>query len=538
MKHHLVVWFMLLFSSSLVAQFDYMPLAYDFDVLYTGQLYQKQTDLHTSVRPLRRTEVYRITHVDSSLQSLRYKGKFWNTWVGRALFSDHFIQVRTADFDLSIDPLVDFRYGRERSTDEYKYHNTRGVYIQGRIGKQVTFMSSFTDNQARYPDYVNGFISTTGVVPGQGEATVFNNTAWDFRNAFGVVSYTPSKYFNFSLGQGRVFFGEGHRSAFLGDGTFNYPYFRIETTVWKIKYINLWTQMLDNRKEVEINNESKRKKWVSAHYLSYNVNSRLNLSLFEAVVYGSDTNNRGLEASYFNPVILFRPIESANGSDAANVILGFGASYKLFDGVMVYGQLSFDEIVFGELFEANGSWRNKYAYQLGVKLRNAFAVENLHFRFEYNAARPYTFQHMSGRVLSNYGHFQQPIAHPWGANFNEFVFQAHYRYKRIVADIQLNMGRTGLDTGTSNWGKDIYKPYATRERDTGNKIAQGVTNRIMYVEARLGYLLNPSYNLRFEGGIVLRNQTFEDPSFSNQDYNGTYVYVGMRTGLFNNYYDF
>jgi hypothetical protein len=205
---------------------------------------------------------------------------------------------------------------------------------------------------------------------------------------------------------------------------------------------------------------------------------------------------------------------------------------------MAYGQLSFDEIVFGELFEANGSWRNKFAYQIGVKLRNAFDVENLHFRLEYNAARPYTFQHMNRRVLSNYGHFQQPLAHPWGANFNEIVFQVHYRYKRIVGDLQLNIGNTGIDTGSSNWGKDIYKPYDTRERDTGNEIAQGVKNSIMYVEARLGYLVNPSYNLRFEGGIVLRNQTFEDPSFSNQDYNGLYVYVGLRTGLFNNYFDF
>ncbi len=206
--------------------------------------------------------------------------------------------------------------------------------------------------------------------------------------------------------------------------------------------------------------------------------------------------------------------------------------------MMVYGQLSFDEIVFGELFEANGSWRNKFAYQLGVKLRNAFDVENLHFRLEYNVTRPYTYQHMNRRVLSNYGHFAQPIAHPWGANFNEFVFQAHYRWRRIVGDLQVNYGNIGLDTNNSNWGQDIYKPYDTRERDTGNEIAQGVTSTVMYVEARLGYIVNPSYNLRLEGGVVLRNQTFENPAFSNQDYDGIYVYLGLRTGLFNNYYDF
>jgi hypothetical protein len=417
MKRLLAFCFALVITVPAIAQHEYMPLAYDFGVLYSGNLYQKQTDLHTSIRPLRRSEVYSLTNVDSTLQSLRYKGKFWNSWVGRAFFSDHFVQVRTEDFDLSIDPLLDLRYGQEQGGEEYKYHNTRGVYIQGRIGKQVTFMTSISENQARYPDYVNSFISESGVVPGQGDAKEFNNTAWDFRNAFGIVSYTPSKYFNFSLGQGRVFFGEGHRSMFLGDGTFSYPYFRIETTVWKIKYVNLWTQMLDNRRVVEINNEAKRKKWVSAHYLSYNVNSRLNLSIFEAVVYGSDTNNRGIEASYFNPVILYRPIESANGSDAANVILGFGASYKLFDGVMAYGQFSLDEFNLGELFGGEGSWRNKFAYQIGVKLRNAFDVENLHFRLEYNAARPYTFQHMQRRVNIKLWSFSATHRPPLGCQF-------------------------------------------------------------------------------------------------------------------------
>ena len=520
---------------SLFAQHEFLPLSYDYEMLYSGSIYGKETDLHTSIKPFRRSEVYPVVNVDSNLQSLRYKGKFWQTWVGRALFSDHFIQVRTKDFDLSIDPLVDFRLGKEQGSEEYKYQNTKGVYIQGRIGKQVTFMTSFTDNQARFQDYVNAFVSRTGVVPGQGDAKVFNTTAWDYRNAFGVVSYTPSKYFNFSLGQGRVFFGEGHRSTFLGDGTFNYPYFRIETTVWKIKYVNLWTQMLDNRKSVEVN-QAKRKKWISAHYLSYNVNSRLNISLFEAVVYGSDTNNRGIEASFFNPIILYRPIESSNGSDAANVLLGLGASYKLTDGLMVYGQFTLDELVFGELLKQPGSWRNKYATQIGLKYLNALGLKNLNFRLEYNTIRPYMYQHI--RPLTNYGHFQQPIAHPWGANLSEVVFQTHYRYKRIIADLQFTYGKTGLDTNGSNWGKNIYLSYYTREQDDNNEIAQGLTNTVIYVEARLAYLLNPSYNLRFELGAVLRRQSFENPAFSSSNYSKPYLYVGLRTGLFNNYFDF
>ena len=525
-----------LLGLELSAQHEYMPLAYDFDVLYGGVLYKKDVNIHSSIRPLRRSEVYKYTNVDSTLQALRWKGKFWNTWAGRAGFSDHFIQVRTPDFDLSIDPLVDFRYGRERgSINESQYINTRGAYIQGRIGRQITFMTSLTDNQARYPDYVNSFVQTWGVIPGQGEGKVFNSTGWDFRNAFGLVSYTPSKYFNFEIGQGRVFFGEGHRSTILGDGTFNYPYFKIETTVWKIKYVNLWSQNLDLRKSVEVN-QANRKKWVAGHYLSYNVNSRLNISLFEAVVYGSDTNNRGIEASYFNPLIFFRPIEDANGSDAANVILGMGASYKILNGLMAYGQFTLDEFVLGELTSGNGSWRNKFAYQLGLKYLNAFGVENFHLRGEINATRPYMYQHTT--PLTNMGHFNQPLAHPWGANFREVIFQAHYRYRRITTDLQVTTGQKGLDENGSNWGGNIYLSYYDREQDLNNTIAQGVTVNVLYVEGRLGYLVNPSYNLRLEGGAVLRSQT---PEIANAAYTydkGPYIYIGLRTALFNTYFDF
>lgn len=534
-KTTLAVVALVLLSISVKAQFHYMPLSYDYTALYTGKLYKKEVDIHSSIRPLRTAEVNKITNVDSTLKSLQYGGKFFSSWVGRALFSHHFIEVRTDDFDLSIDPLLNFQFGKEQnSVNSYQYVNTRGFYIQGRIGKQVTFMTSFAENQARYQDYINTYIDKTGVVPGQGEARKFKDTGFDFANAFGSVSYTPSKYFNFSLGQGRVFFGEGHRSMFLADGTFNYPYLKVETTVWKIKYVNLWTQMRDLRPSVEVNQQN-RKKWVSSHYLSYNVNSRLNLSLFESVVYRSDTNNRGIEIGFFNPIIFFRPIEFSQGSDIANVILGFGASYKLTDGLMAYGQFSLDEFVKAEFFSQPGSWRNKFAWQLGLKYLDAFGVENLHFRGELNSVRPYMYQHSS--VLSNYGHYGQPLAHTWGGNLFEAIFQAHYRYKRVIADLQINLGRTGLDTNGSNWGKDVYISYYERERDNNNKVGQGVAVNIMYVKASLAYLVNPSYNMRVEGGAIFRSQQFVSTA-DGSDYNRPYIFVGLRTALFNNYFDF
>lgn len=522
-------------TTTAFSQHAYMPLAYDYDMLYASHIYNKNANLHTSVRPLRRSEVLEVYNADSALQSLAFKGKFWQTWVGRKLTAEHFLSVDVPGFELSVDPLIDLRYGREKgSISQYQFQNTRGAYIQGKIGSQVTFMTTFTDNQARYPDYVQNFISNQRVIPGQGLAKEFNGDSWDFRNAFGLVSYTPSKYFNFELGQGRVFFGEGHRSMILSDAAFNYPYFKIETSVWRIKYVNLWAQQLDIRRSLEIN-QANRKKWLSMHYLSYNVNSRLNISVFETVMYGSDTNNRGIEPSYFNPIIFYRPVESANGTDAANVNLGLGASYKIWNGFMVYGQLTLDELVLREFLQQPGSWRNKYAYQVGFKYLNAFKITNLNLRAEYNVIRPYTFQHI--RPLTNMGHFGQPLAHPWGANFNEVVLQLHYHYKRWIVDGQINIGKRGYDKNGENWGSDLYQSYYDRVQDDNNEIAQGDAANLLFIEGRLGYLVNPAYNLRLEIGGQMRNQT--GATNTALDYTkGPFVYFGFRTALFNNYFDF
>ena len=208
------------------AQFDYLPLSNDFELKYNHLLYDKESNIHSSIRPFRTSEVSQIVNVDSVIEEDFYSNKFSQTWFGGALFNKHFVEVRTEDFDLSLDPILNFNVGKERGgSSNYTYTNTRGVYVQGRIGKQVTFMTSFAENQSRFPDYVTSFVNGSKVVPGQGQGRVFKEDGFDYQNAYGIVSYTPSKYFNFSLGQGKHFFGEGYRSMFLSDGTFNYPFF-------------------------------------------------------------------------------------------------------------------------------------------------------------------------------------------------------------------------------------------------------------------------------------------------------------------------
>ena len=47
--------------------------------------------------------------------------------------------------------------------------NTRGVFIEGNIGKYFYFYTDFLENQAVFPNYYNDFIFERKVVPGQGK---------------------------------------------------------------------------------------------------------------------------------------------------------------------------------------------------------------------------------------------------------------------------------------------------------------------------------------------------------------------------------
>jgi hypothetical protein len=59
------------------------------------------------------------------------------------------------------------------------------------------------------------------------------------------------------------------------------------------------------------------------------------------------------------------------------------------------------------------------------------------------------------------------------------------------------------------------------------------------MEGSIAYIVNPAYNLRVEAGGIYRRTTIET-TFPGSNYNPDptlYFYLGLRTGLFNRYYD-
>lgn len=489
------------------------------------------SDQHTSIidfNPYKFNE-----YTDSLIQTMQFQSNFAkNNWLGRKLFNENFIHIKKEDYNIIINPLVDFSVGNDNNLDNLTYINRRGVQVKGNITESFSYYTDFLETQQLFPLYVTNFIDSLNVVPGQGPFKQFGeNGAKDFGIASGYLNFQPNKYFEIQFGRGKNFFGDGYRSFLLSDNSFNYPYLRLTLNLWKLKYVVLYSQQKD------INNRYSDgtfvNKYTTAHFLSYNVSKSWNIGLFEAVVYADEDRTRGYDISYLNPIIFYRPVEFALGSLGGNVIIGLNTKFKLTNNIHAYGQITLDELNTRRLSEGDGWWANKFAWQIGFKSFNTF-IPNLTIQSELNFARPFIYSHRD--ELQSYTNYNQSLAHPLGANFIESVTFINYRRKRFFAQLEFLFAQQGLNPLGINLGSDILISSNSRFQEFNNSILQGDLATNVFIDAKLGYIINPNYNLVFEIGITNRNYEVENRPELN--INTNHIYAGLKTDLFQYYYDF
>ena len=518
-----------------------LPFTHQNYALFDKNINEIGIETHTSVKPYTANEVSYFFNLDTYNKSL-FKNK--TSWWGRKFWNENMVEIHDEDFSLILNPIADVRLGKDTQSDlNYTYQNTRGINVVGTIGKQVSFSATIFENQGRFADYYNQYaesIKPSGgnpaMIPGIGIAKEFDSQAYDFMSADANISYTPSKFFNFQMGYGRNFIGDGYRSLLMSDGASPYPYFKINTTFWKLKYTNIYTSLKDVNDYATLE-KTYGSKYIASHYLSLNLTKRLNIGLFESVVW-ANTNNRGFDANFIVPIIFYRSVEFNSASKTGNALMGATAKYKFTNKIYAYGQFILDEFSINDMTKMNQSWKNKNGYQLGFKYFDAFSVKNLTLQAEYNQIRPYVYSHSS--PLTNYGHNNQSIGHNWGANFRELIGIARYTYNRWFAEGKLIFGERGLDKNNLNYGGNIYLDYdENRPYDTSVAVAQGAKITQLNAELQIGYIINPSANLKLFTHLMYRNLS-SDYSLAtlNQTPTTTWFSVGLRSDLFNWYFDY
>ena len=518
-----------------------IPLSHEMYTRFDAAMNRIGTNTHTAQKPYIYSEVNRYYDFAEENGKLI---KERSTWLGRKWWNEHFVTLKGEDYWFTLDPGVDLQVGQDFDNDLSTYNNTRLVNFRGGLGKIVNFSATVLESQGRFADYVNSKTRSfapdggnPGIVPGRGIAATFKEDSFDYPVATGHVSITPSKYFNLQLGHGKQFIGDGYRSLFFSDNATSFPFFKLNTTFWKFKYTNTWMSLRDVRSEVTADG-SFRTKYIANHYLSYNVTERLNIGLFESVIWEND-NDRGFDFNYLNPVIFYRAIEFSTGSRGGNALLGLSGKYKVSNNVNLYGQFLIDEFSTSDVFGGKGSYKNKTGYQIGAKYYNAFKVNNLYLQAEYNRVRPFTYSHNS--VILNYGHNNQPLAHTLGANFSEFVAIARYRKDRWYGDAKFIVAKRGLElneAATPFYGGNIYGTEDNRLSDDGNDLGQGNATDFFHAELESGYLINPTTNLKVYASLIYRDFNPEVNNILHSSASTVWFNVGLRTDLFNWYYDY
>jgi len=511
--------------------------------------------LHTSAKPYNRFFVALHAEDMNEVQGayFRQKDRFnqyylykdnseWTTWglikskrpIFKKLYeykADFLFTKVYSDFLIKVNPVFHFSMGSDfGDSDNIQYINSKGLSIRGLVSEKLGFHAFVTDNQVSVLNYVKGryLHGTYAAVPNEGRFKLFSSSVSDsfaegvdYYSAKGYITYQPIERIRMQFGYDKNFIGNGIRSLFLSDFSANHLFLKVNTKVWKFNYQNLFMQLIAPHQYGL--DQLLPTKYASMHHLSFNVTKWLNIGAFESVVF--DREN-GFELHYLNPVMFYRAVEFQLGSPD-NVLLGIDWKVNFLRHFSFYGQFMLDEFRFSDFISNNGWWGNKNGFQLGLKYIDVFNVSNLDWQLEYNQVRPYAYTHHT--AAGNYTHFNQPLAHPLGANFREILTQIWYQPRpHVYLQTQLLYAQYGNDTATENWGHNILLLNSeNRPQDYDNQLLQGNKTEVWLANITLSWM--NKQNLFWD-----LNYTYRQSSSQSLDVQASthFIGLGMRLNMY------
>lgn len=513
-KKSILLLFFICCLLSAEAQFYNLPNDYFYNTFTQRQLAKVDSEqIHSSIQPYIPFFSKQYEFVNDTTTVLKY---IKDDPAIDKIFNDHLIHIKSKEgkYEFKVDPLLNFEQGKSYcdTTKAQKIStNTRGFIASGTIGKDFYFETLFSENQSFFPYYISNFSKQTRVIPGQGRYKVFKTTGYDYAFSSGFISYQPFKRLNIQVGHGKQKIGNGYRSLLLSDNAFNYPYARI-TSQWlkgKLQYTNIYAVLMNletgGAKTPKNTEPLYQKKAVSFQYLSYNISKRVNVGLFQGMIWSAadSMNRQHLEWQYFNPVI-FTNLGFYGLSHKNNILIGANFNVKVTNQINVYGQFMADD------FSNKTKLGNAFGYQAGVKYFDAFKIKNLMLQAEYNDVAEGSYNSPFGTYSNqSYGHYNQNLAYTPGYG-KEMIFLMDYKLMRFFINAKMN-----LQWLTYN-KYDFYK----------NSIYQG----------RLGYTINTAYNFNISLGYSNRRQDFY--SFKASNNTTSFYTLSLKSNLYNTYYDF
>ncbi len=440
----------------------------------------------------------------------------------------NFFSLKRKGIKLFVNPILNISFGQEQQFPRPRFTNLRGLELYGEIDDKIYFYSNVFENQGNFHGHIERRILERQAIPGYSffkpfKSNVVDLYGHDYANAKAYFGIPISKHINVELGHGSHFIGHGFHSVLMEDYSNNYFYLKFNTRIWKFHYQNLFAELSPISTRAFSGDNLLPKKYMATHYLSFKPTKNIELGLFETIIFAR-TND--FEFQYLNPVILYRTVEYYLNS-ADNVLIGLNGKWNIKNRVSLYGQFLADEFNFSEAFGGNEWWGNKFGFQAGIFYPDAFGVKNLDVRVEANAVRPFTYTHRDTlssddlvfvqNSIANYSNYNQPLAHPLGANFQEALTLIKYQpTKKIMMTALISYAQQGRSNAAiPNAGNDILLPNESRSGDFGIAFLQGDLTSITSFKLDLSYSFFHNYavnltylNRREVGGINLNTDYF------------------------------
>lgn len=448
--------------------------------------------------------------------------------VEEKIFKEHLLEVGDGDFHLTLDPLFQFELGFDKGDrTEYPdtnvlYNNVRGLRITGDLGPKLSFQTMFHETQALMPQYLFRSAFAIGSISGQGRVKFPEEAKLDYGWSQASVSYSPIAWLNIQLGHGKHFVGHGYRSVLLSDNSIPAPYLKFSLlSTNKRWHYTTWHSKLEHgvmRVDRLPTGDAAESmfSWMRARFNHLSVRlGRVELGLFESTIFRNIDRHgvRPFDVLEMNPLIGLNTALKGFKGDYKNLV-GVDLRVKVLDNAFIYGQFATDD-----------PDQKRYAWQAGMRLFDV-GLKDLNIQLEYNTVQP--FMYMADPVQLAYMNAGLPMAHPMGANFSEVVAIVDKAFlERFRVQAKVNVATYQRDSLTAeNHGSDLNKP------DVAVRVHRTVQQELTYVDANVSYLFNPMTNLRAVVGVSRR-----DLRGASDGEQSTYIYVALRTGLFNRYYD-
>ena len=435
--------------------------------------------------------------------------------------------TRGKNHTLGITPALNFSMGKDfrDTTNNTLFRNTRGFMVEGTLLDNVSFSTSFYENQARFSSYENDYISSHGefyptsngnyimqnaVVPGGARTKPFKTNGYDFAFAQGYISYRPNKYLTLTTGNNPQFVGLGYRSLLLSDNSYGAPYIRADVSInskWAFNYYRARYMNLVRQTDYSTVEAYYTPKAFTSSYISYKPFPEFELSLFEGSIWLKDqTKNGRTHALSYTPIPFLANLASDTMVYSINGLnMNYQVSLKKMT-MILYGQMAVGNLYF-----------NQHAFQLGIRqFYGEIKKFSIKTQLEYNFVSKEMYQ-SKNRSLS-YSHYNLPIAHVNINAFNEFILRTNFECKSIYFDYK----------GIVYLLKD-KQDGALLQIDSNNPSYNGSVHHNWF---ELGYLINRQSQMKVFSRFGIRTQN-GDINRENMIFS-----FGLKTGFINQYNDY